>query len=280
MLFIIGFFRYEFADIIDIFVEIIISILLVNFFRLLKTIMAFDTYLRCHDDDQRINDKELQEIHKEIKNSFPKDIKKSEDSCVAYVLLKHKNIKPPCKCLEYCCKIQPITTKTEALRTFNYYYKIMMIYVIVIPLCFTAIAILNRYENSQTTPRIIISSVKFITTVFCLYKLITFVKNLEKYLEEFCLLNKFFSVKLIILFVIIQSIVLGFLSTDTIGYISAETEQIINYLLLNIENTGIGFLWLYSYDYDGLRIENYKELSKKTISMQCIGTEAINLNQT
>ena len=235
--------------------------------------MSVEAFTICHSDslqkanENLVENNEITPLYEEIKGTPLKDIEKPEvqNSCVALILLQKHKIHP-INCFSLCFSDKIIKTKTDAHKLFNHYYKVLLVYVIVIPLCFLVIAVLNRREVGKTAPRTVISIIKAITTIYCIYQLITFVKNLEHCLPDYGLVTKFFCVKLIILFVIIQSIVLGFVSVETEEHSIMEMEEIINYFMLNIENCLMGFLWIYSYGYDGLNVEKYKNLKQKASS--------------
>ncbi len=235
--------------------------------------MSLEAFTICqsaslqNSNENLVENDEIAQLYEEIKKKPPKDIEKSEiqNFCVALILLQKQKIHP-IKCFSLCFNDKIIKTKTDAEKLFNHYYKVLLVYVIVIPLCFLVIAVLNRRALEKTTPRTIISIIKSITTIYCIYQLITFVKNLEHCLPDYGLVTKFFCVKLIILFVIIQSIVLGFVKVETEEYSAEEMEHIINYFLLNLENCLMGFLWIYSFGYGGLKVEKFKNLKKKPSS--------------
>jgi len=214
-----------------------------------------------------MNNTEIVLLYEEIKKAPLKDIEKSQiqNSCVAFILLKKRKIHP-IKCCSFCCKDKIIKTKSDADKLFNHYYKVVLIYVIVVPICFLIIAVLNRRAVQKTTPRTVISIIKVITTMYCFTQLINFVKNIENCIKDYGLVRKFFCIKVIIWLVVLQSVILGFITIETEEHSSSEMQEIINYFMLNIENCLLGFLWIHSYGYYGLRVEKYKNLKQKPSS--------------
>ena len=274
-LFLIGFFLYEGADIIDIFVEVVISVSLFRFFHMLKIWCTLEAFTVCQaaslpeSSKNLLENNEIVPIYEEIRGSTLKSMEKEDMqlNSLAMILMRRGKIAPMNKCFALFKDDKPIKTKEDAMRIYRFYYKVLLIYVIVIPLCFVAIAVLNRHPaKNPKVPKAIISAIKGVTTGYCIINLITFVTNLEHCLVEYNLIYKFFSVKLIILFVIIQSIILGFAAPNTDYHTSDQMEHIICFFLLNVENFLIGFLWIYSYGYAGSGVEKYKNLTQRPSS--------------
>ena len=230
----------------------------------MTTEVFVQTHLNPINLDPSEDNKEVISVYQQLKTTPLDDFKKTEvqNTCISVILLQKKTIEPlGFGKLFSSSKI--IKNRQEALAVWNYYYKVLLLYIIVIPLCFIAIAISNRRGAGKTAPRTVISIIKMIVTVFCLMKIFKFMKNLEDCLKEYGLFYKFFSVKLIIFFVIVQSIILGFVDTSNSIYNDEEMGQIINYFMLNIENCLIAFLWIYSFGYSGLCIVKYRALKQK-----------------
>ena len=229
--------------------------------------MTIEAFHICHSDlttNDLENIEENQEIKvlmQEIKSTPLKNISNPEIQlkCVSFILLLVKKFKH-LQCCFYIIGENVIKTHEQAIKFYKRFAKILLIYVIVVPLCFVANTIIERKELDVKVPKAIISIIKAATTIFCMYNLIYFVKNLEHTLKEYGLLLKFFCIKLIIIFVIVQTIVLSFATVETEYHTKSEMGNIINFFMLNIENCMLGFLWMVSFGFDGLCLDKLKTL--------------------
>lgn len=256
---------YEYGDIIDIFVEVIISILLFLFFKALALFICIEassianassaqTESNPNENSQDIN-LLVQEIKITPRNQL--NTEKNKLNSIALVLLTVKKFKH----LRCCSKIisdHIISNKEQAIKFYYKISRILLLFVIVIPLIFLVKAIIDHNGFEGRAPTVILNIVKRIITGYCMYNLVYFVKNLEEILKDYALLTKFFCVKLIIFFFIVQTIILNFAHPSTDYHGEEEMSQIINFVLLNIENCFIGFMWVATYGYQKIGIEKYK----------------------
>ena len=140
-----------------------------------------------------------------------------------------------------------------------------MVFIIVIPILFLIKAVHDHVgATNSNLVNIIINLIKGLTTGYCMYGLIFFVKNLEEFLKEYSLLSKFFCVKIIILFFILQTIILNFIKPETDYHNKEEMAQLINFFLLNIENCALGLLWIGTYGYRFMGVEKYKNILEQS----------------
>lgn len=288
MLFVLGFFVFHDAEIVEIFVEVVISISLLRFFRMLKIWASIEAFTVCHslssnpqNNKNLIETEDSLELYQEIKNTPAKDIVKEEvqTNCMTFILLQTKKIKVN-KCMALCSGDREMKNKEQAVKTYRFYYKVLLLFVIVIPLCFIVITITNRRAPDRKTAIKVISAIKGATTVYCMMHLINFVHSLEHSLPELNLLTKFFAVKLILLFTIIQTIVLNNLECGNGDFSDEEMGSIINFFMLNVENCLLSFLWVYTYGYGGLGVEKLKSLLQRPSSTELIvgeGTNRLNI---
>ena len=260
---ILGFFLYDYADIFDILVEVLISVLLYLFFKTLNLMLTMESFKICYCDglpNEKIT-KEIFDLCQEIKSKpFDKiadyEVRSKRVSFMLLYIEKFTHI------LCFSKFIDNITIKTrEQAKQFAYrHYKILLLYIIVVPFCFLANTLIDSKNETSRVPKVIINVVKGWTTGYCLYHLIFYVKNMEHAMKEYGLLIKFFCIKLIILFVTVQTIVLSFASVETKYHTETEMEHIINFFLLNIENCALAILWVTSFSYGGLSIHKFKDI--------------------
>ena len=259
---VLGFFLYDYADIFDILVEVIIGILLYLFFKSLNLMLTMESFKICYYDGlgNEKNTNEIIALCQEIKSTPFEKIADYEvrSKGVSFMLLyieKFTHILGFSKCVDDI----RIQTREQAKKFAYRHYKILLLYIIVIPLCFLANTLIDAKDVTSRAPKEVINVVKGFTTGYCLYSLIFYVRNLEQSMKEYGLLIKFFCVKLIILFVIVQTIVLSFASVETKYHTETEMEHIINFFLLNIENCVLAMLWITSFSYAGLSIHKFKD---------------------
>ena len=235
--------------------------------------MSIEAFSISHSNSQlparNEENKELDSLFHEIKLLPVESIDNTEVKmkCIAFIMMYVRNFKH----LRFCYHIigeNVIETQLEAIKFYNRFRRILLAYVIIIPLCFIGIAIIDHKELESNVPKALVNLIKAITTIYCIYNLIYYVKNLENALKEYGLLIKFFCVKLIIFFVIVQSIILTYSAQDTEHHTAAEMGQIINYFLLNIENCALGILWILSFGFEGLCIKKYTNLQNNNISSE------------
>lgn len=219
-------------------------------------------------DDKLLENPEISLIYEEIKSISIDKIEKRDvlNLGVAFILLKQKNFFPISKCCFLCCmRKYTVNTKQEALKTIRYYAFCLLTFLVIIPLCFIALAILKRQSTEKNTPTIIISVIKGIVTLFCQINITTIVKNLQRALPQYKIFPKFFSTKMIMTLFTFQTIILNFASTDTNYNSSEEMALLVLYFLLNIENLFIGMILISIYGKTTqLCIEKYTLLAHKT----------------
>lgn len=270
-LFVLGFFFYDIADIVDIFVEIIISLNLFLFFKTLLYVMSIEAFSICYSNSSQIQieeseiSPEMLLLIQEIKSMPLKNISTNETkkNCAALILLLKRKFKHPLFPRIFGETV--IKTKNQALNFLFRLHIIIIIYAIIIPLCFIASTIIDKSDISSIKfSKILISIAKGGTTIYCIYYMIYYVKNIENILKEYGLLSFFFCIKLIILFFTVQTIVLSFVNIETDFHSSDEMRKIINYFILNIESCLLGMLWINNYGHNGLGLEKIKNISSIT----------------
>ena len=267
----LGFFIYDKAEILDIIVEVLISILLFLFFRTLNYLLTMEAFIICNFEsfDHEKHSADILSIYREIKTT-PLERLRDKDvtsNGVCFILLLVEKFKH-LRIMSCFLNDTFLHTKEEALKFSSKYYKILLVYVIVIPLCFIANTILEERHNTERLPKVIINLIKGFTTGYCIYNLIFYVKNLENIMKEYGLLLKFFCVKLIIFFVIVQTIVLSFISIDTSYHTQTEMGHIINFFLLCFENCLLSAIWVSSFRVGGLMVHKFKETKSAYMANQ------------
>lgn len=267
----LGFFIYDSAEILDIIVELLISLLLFLFFRTLNYLLTMEAFIICHSEsfDHEKRSQDIVTLYREIK-ATPLERLRDKDVTskgVCFILLLIERFKP-FRFLSCCLNDTCLQTKEEAQKFMTKYFRILVVYVIVIPLCFLANSVLEKRHDTERLPKVIINLIKGITTGYCMSNLIFYVKNLEDIMKEYGLLVKFFCVKLIIFFVIVQTMVLSFISIDTSYHTQTEMGHIINFFLLCMENCLLSAIWVSSFGVGGLMVNKFKETKNAFIANQ------------
>lgn len=241
------------------------------FFKTLTLLMYIEAYsISCTNNLSKEvtnyeNIEEINSLLKEVKNSQESVSDENKIRSIQAILLIVKRFKH----LRCCSKIiedRVLMNKDEAIQFYRRHYRILMVFVIVIPILFLIKAIYDHLGYDSNLPNVIINLIKGLTTGYCMYGLIFFVKNLEEIFHEYSLLSKFFCVKIIILFFILQTIILNFIKPTTDSHNSEEMAQIINFFLLNVENCFLGLLWTATYGYHKMGVEKYRNLLVKNSS--------------